>query len=50
MNWHENLNKKRKKWRYVYRKISITQIFNIEDTKQRSQIRVVEVKETTYME
>ena len=34
--------KKRKKWRYVYRKIGITQRFNIEETKERSQIRVME--------
>ena len=44
MSRHENQNKKRKKWRYVYRKFGITQRFNIEDTKGRSQIRVVEVK------
>ena len=41
---HENQNKKRKKWHYVYRKFGITQRFNIEDTKERSQIRVIEVK------
>ena len=41
---HENQNKKRKKWHYVYRKFGITQGFNIEDTKERSQIRVIEVK------
>ena len=35
---HENQNKKRKNWRYVYRKLGITQRFNIEDTKERSQI------------
>ena len=40
----ENQNIKRKKWRYVYRKFGITQRFNIEDTKERSQIRVMEVK------
>ena len=28
----KNQNKKRKKWRYVYRKFGITQRFNIEDT------------------
>ena len=43
MSRHENQNKKRKKWRYVYRKFGITQKFNIEDTKERSQIRVMEV-------
>ena len=43
---HENQNKKRKKWRYVYRKFGITQRFNIEDTKERSQIRVIEVKKS----
>ena len=37
MSRHENQNKKRKKWRYVYRKFGITQRFNI-DTKERSQI------------
>ena len=36
--------KKHKKWHYVYRKFDITQRFNIEDTKERSQIRVMEVK------
>ena len=46
---HENQNKKRKKWRYVYRKFGITQKF-IEDTKERSQIRVMEVKKVTYGE
>ena len=45
---HENQNKKRKKWRY--RKFGITQRFNIEDTKDRSQIRVMEVKKVTYGE
>ena len=50
MSRHESQNKKRKKWCYIYRKIGITQRFNIEDTKQTSQIRVVEVKETTYGE
>ena len=40
----KNQNKKRKKWRYVYRKFGITQRFNIEDTKVRSQIMVMEVK------
>ena len=27
--------KKRKKWRYIFRKVGITQRFNIEDTKDR---------------
>ena len=44
MSRHENQNKKGKKWLYVYRKLGITQRFNIEDTKKRSQIRVMEVK------
>ena len=44
MSRHENQNKKREKWRYVCRKFGITQRFNIEDTKERSQIRVMEVK------
>ena len=47
---HENQNNKRKKWRYVYRKFGITQRFNIEDTKERGQIRVMEVKKVTYGE
>ena len=46
----ENQNKNRKKWRYVYRKFGITQKFNIEDTKGRSQIRVMEVKKVTFGE
>ena len=50
MSVHENQNKKRKKWRYIYRKISITQRFNIEDNKQRSQIRVMQVEKTKYEE
>ena len=50
MSQHENENKKRKKWRYVCRKFGITQIFNIEDTKERSQIRVIEIKKVTYGE
>ena len=49
-NRHENLNKKRKKWRYVYRKFRIARKFNIEDTKGRNQIRVMEVKKVTYGE
>ena len=48
MSRHENKNKKRKKRRYVYRKFGITQRFNIEDIKERSQIRVTEVKKVTY--
>ena len=48
MSRHENQNKKRKKWRY--RKFGITQRFNIEDTKDRSQIRVIKVKKVTYGE
>ena len=47
---HENQNKKCKKWCYVYRKLGITQKFNIEDTKERSQIRVMEVKKVIYGE
>ena len=47
---HENQNKKRKKWRYIYRKFGITQRFNIEGTKGRSQIRVMKVKKVTYGE
>ena len=50
MNRHENQNQKRKKWRYFYRKFGITQRFNIEDTKERSQIRVMKVKNVTYGE
>ena len=46
MSRHENQNKKRKKWRYVYHKFGITQKFSIEDTKERSQIRVMEVKKS----
>ena len=44
MSRHENRNKKCKKWRYVYRIFGITQKFNIEDIKLRSQIRVMKVK------
>ena len=47
MSRHENQNEKRKKWRCVYRKFGITQRFNIEDTKGRSQIRVMEEKKVT---
>ena len=42
--------KNAKKWHSVYRKSGITQKFNIEDTKERSQIRVMEVKKVTYGE
>ena len=48
MTRHENKNKKRKKWRYIYPKIGTTLRFNIEDTKQTSQM--VEVKKSTYGE
>ena len=41
---HKNQNKKSETWRYVYRKIAITQRFDIEDIEQKSQIRVVELK------
>ena len=44
MSQHKNSNKKCEKWCYVYRKIGITQRINIEATKLRSQIRVMEVK------
>ena len=47
MSRHENQNKKRKEWCYDYRKFGITQRFNIEDTKEGSQIRVMEVKKIT---
>ena len=47
MSRHENQNKNPKIWRYVYRKFGITQIFNIGDTKETSQIRVMEVKKVT---
>ena len=54
MSRHEDQNTKSKKWRYVYRKFFITQrfkpIFNIEETKERSQIRVMEVKKVIYGE
>ena len=50
MSRHENQNKKCKTWRYVYHKFGITQKFSIEDTKERSQIRVMEVKTVTYGE
>ena len=50
MSRHENQNNKRKIWRYVYRIFGITQKFDIEDTKERSQIRVMEVKKVTYGE
>ena len=44
MSRHENQNKNCEKSHYVYSKIGITQIFDIEETKQRGQIRVVKVK------
>ena len=54
MSRHEDQSTKSKKWRYVYRKFFITQrfkpIFNIEETKERSQIRVMEVKKVIYGE
>ena len=34
----------REKWRYAYRKISITQRLNFEDIKQTSQSSMAEVK------
>ena len=50
MSRQENQIKKRKKWRYAYRKFGITQRFNIGDTKEKSQIRVMEVKKVKYGE
>ena len=50
MSRSENQNKKRKKWRDVYRKFGITQRFNIENTKERSHIRVMKEKKVTYGE
>ena len=50
MSRHENQNKERKKWRSVYHKSGNIQRFNIEDTKERSQIRVMEAKKDTYGE
>ena len=47
---HEYQKKNLSRWHYVYRKTGTTQRFNIEDIKQSSQIRLVEVKETTYGE
>ena len=44
MGRHENQNKKREKLCYLYQKLGITQRFNIKDTKQRSQITLMEVK------
>ena len=35
---------------YVYDKFDIAQGFNIEDTKDRSQIRLMEMKKITYRE
>ena len=50
MSRHENQNKKHKTWHYVCRKNGIIQRFNVEDTKERSRIRVREVKRITYGE
>ena len=53
MRRHKNQKKKREKWRYIYRKIGITLRFNIEDTKQISQITDTggeAKKKTTYGE
>ena len=50
MSRHENLNKKRNKWHYVYRKFRVTRRFNIEDTKGRNHIKVMEVKKVKYGE
>ena len=50
MSRHKNQNKKHKKCPHAYRKFGITQRFNIQDTKERSQIRVMEVKKDTYGE
>ena len=50
MSQHEYQNKRRKKWHNVYRKFGITQKFNIEDTKDENQIRLMEVKKVTYGE
>ena len=50
MSRHVNQNKKSKKWRHVYCKFGVTQRLNVEDTKDRSQIRVMEVKTVTYGE
>ena len=50
MSRHENQNKKSKKWYYVYCKFGITQRFDIEDTKEESQIRVMEVQKVTHGE
>ena len=44
MSQHEDQNKKRKKLCYICHKFAIKQRFYIEDTKERSQIRVMEVK------
>ena len=50
MSRHENQNKKSKIWRCVYRKFGVTQYFNIKDIKEKSQIRVMEMKKVTYGE
>ena len=44
------IKRKNTQWRYVYHKFGITQRFNIEDTKERNQIRMMEVKKVTYGE
>ena len=46
MRRYKNQNKNGKKRRYVYRKFGITERFNIKGTKERTQIRVMEVKES----
>ena len=46
----KNAKKKKKKWRYFYRTFGITQRFNIEDTKGRSQIRMIAIKNVTHGE
>ena len=50
--WDDMKIKTKNTWklRYVYRKFGITQRFNIEDTKGRSYIRVIEVIKETYGE
>ena len=35
---------------YVYSKFGVTQYFNIKDIKEKSQIRVMEMKKVTYGE
>ena len=48
MSRNENQNKKHKKWCSVHRKSGVTQKIDTEDTDERSQIRVMEVKKVTY--